>query len=357
MGRLILNGKDYSGLIDAQGVFLNTENVIVPTTNIPQGTTTYTATEDCIVTYLLVLDGGGGNVQIDGVFIDGMRVVSHNYNLMFGNTPLKKGQTISFTQTNTDPGNYTVYGIQMGSNVTFLSEYASACYDTNEREIGCWTSGKPLYQKTINANVTIPNNGSVDFALSSYVSDVEDIVYCEVYDSTNKRTVPFYTIQTFSNYGVTVFSDAINKVVVFSRGAGGAITINCYITIRYTKTTDVAGSGKLTPTAMPTVHYDDTEKVIGTWFGETLYEKTIVQTSGITIGSYGTIGLPSNIIVKRLDGCAYRNSHQNVDVFDGYSNNGVLFATIRNGHIEYMIDNIFSGVDEITFTVQYTKSS
>lgn len=110
-------------------------------------------------------------------------------------------------------------------------------YDGNEKVIGTWF-GQTLYEKTINSSVTIPSNDSVDFSLSGHVSNVSDIISCSVYDATNKRTVPFFTIQTFSNYGVTVFSDAINGVITFSRGSAGAITINCYITIQYTKTTD-----------------------------------------------------------------------------------------------------------------------
>lgn len=108
-------------------------------------------------------------------------------------------------------------------------------YDGNEKIIGTWF-GQTLYEKTINSSVTIPSNDSVDFSLSGHVSNVSDIISCSVYDATNKRTVPFFTIQTFSNYGVTVFADAINEVITFSRGSAGAITINCYITIQYTKT-------------------------------------------------------------------------------------------------------------------------
>ena len=45
------------------------------------------------------------------------------------------------------------------------------------------------------------------------------------------------------------------------------------IVLRYTKTTDTAGSGTWTPQGVPAVHYSTDEKVVGTWIdGSTIYE-------------------------------------------------------------------------------------
>lgn len=57
---------------------------------------------------------------------------------------------------------------------------------------------------------------------------------------------------------------------------------NAYVTIQYTKTTDAPGSGKWTTMGASTVHYDDAERIIGTWFGETMYQKVI------DVPSYGS---------------------------------------------------------------------
>ena len=51
------------------------------------------------------------------------------------------------------------------------------------------------------------------------------------------------------------------------------------ITLQYTKTTDVAGSGSWTPQGVPTHHYSTDEQVVGTYLGETLYEKIIVLSN------------------------------------------------------------------------------
>ncbi|MBQ1758223.1 MAG: hypothetical protein IIZ94_00935, partial [Prevotella sp.] len=45
------------------------------------------------------------------------------------------------------------------------------------------------------------------------------------------------------------------------------------LTLYYTKTTDVAGSGNWNTDGVPTVHYSTSEQVIGTWLnGKPLYE-------------------------------------------------------------------------------------
>ena len=57
-----------------------------------------------------------------------------------------------------------------------------------------------------------------------------------------------------------------------SIATGGSLftSAQIYVTLQYTKTTDVAGSGDYTTLGIPTVHYSTNEQVIGTWLGETL---------------------------------------------------------------------------------------
>ena len=42
------------------------------------------------------------------------------------------------------------------------------CYSTEEREVGCWTDGKPLYQKTwdFGSDLSIASNTWVDTTMS-----------------------------------------------------------------------------------------------------------------------------------------------------------------------------------------------
>lgn len=219
--------------------------------------------------------------------------------------------------------------------------YLGTCYSTSERMVGCWIDGKPLYKRTWKFNSTIIINADTWTSLGISGGDMENIIFSETVDDEGRTNKVAYC-------GVRN-----SYVSIYSTFATNVLTVTLY----YTKSTDVAGSGTWTPSGVNAVHYDDTEKIIGTWFGETLYEKTISLTSGIDIGSYGHISLPANSIVRGLDGYAYRNSHASVDRFNGFINSGDLYASIRSGQIEYWISNIFSPVEEITFTIQYTKSS
>lgn len=169
-----------------------------------------------------------------------------------------------------------VYGIANYSP-TFFSEYASACYDTNEREVGCWIDGKPLYQKTVDIG-SLPSNDTKTVAHG--VSDIDLIVSCKgfVYNgSYTFLSLPSINVDSLT-YGVQLESDRTNISVKTKESWFNVYS--GFVTIQYTKTTDVPGSGKLTPTAMPTVHYSTNEQVIGTWIdNKPLYQKTLKGNS------------------------------------------------------------------------------
>lgn len=347
MGQFILNGRNYSGITYANGCFIDTDNLITSGQHSSSNPLSYTATSDCYIFSVVALTQNSSGA----VYIDGKQVASW-YN--GGGTTafdfgffLKKGQTITTTQTFSGDSDYKVYGIQEGSPVTFLSEYASACYDTTEREVGCWVDGKPIYQRTweFGSSVLVSYSSWTNTTIDS--SDIENIITVKAKHSDGTCFEGIMADPTVSGHTLVGLQTTRN-------GAEANVKT---LTLQYTKISDVAGSGKLTPTAMPTVHYDSNEKIIGTWFGETLYEKVISLTSGIAIGSYGHISLPANSIVRGLDGYAYQNSHASVDRFNGFINSGDLYASIKSGQIEYWISNIFSPVEEITFTIQYTKTT
>ena len=94
------------------GVFIDTDNVIVNTTQISaSGLSGYTATEDCVA-YIYLWGENNTVIKIDNV------EVSANY----GNSkdvyliPLKKGQTLSTTAGNSN-NTYQVYGVQQGTQI------------------------------------------------------------------------------------------------------------------------------------------------------------------------------------------------------------------------------------------------
>lgn len=179
-------------------------------------------------------------------------------------------------------GKQYLNGVLYGSSE--ILKFTPYIYSTDEREVGVWLDGKPLYQKTKVCNLSdmteasssvyykaIADSGQQIKAVTGYA---ESSVYgrCEfgtrsyIY-GTNNTIYWEYTNQrnniTIRCYGTEAQPSSLGTVTV-------------YYTYWYTKTTDVAGSGRYTTTGGEAHHYSETEQVIGTWIdGSPLYERTL----------------------------------------------------------------------------------
>lgn len=232
------------------------------------------------------------------------------------------------------------------------------CYSTEEREVGCWIDGKPLYAKTIDFG-SLPNNATKNVAHN--ISNIEKIVFIDGFGDRTVSNVydciplPFahrnqtsYNIQlsaTYTDVTIITASDQSNR--------------SAYVTIYYTKTTDTAGSGVWTPSGIPAVHYSTEEHIVGTWIdGSTLYEKTIeVNSDG------------NNRWTQ-----VFNDQTANIVSFEGY----VLYANGEYGSSSYYADsntycrslvydsrhklqvypvNTITASSKIFMTVRYTKAS
>lgn len=156
-------------------------------------------------------------------------------------------------------------------------------YSGEEREIGVWTDGKPLYEKTI------AKSQSLAFSSQTVVEDLT---------SLNIDTFVGFSSSSFEADGNTILGDAATYMLYdetakslkgMQRYSERAIAGFLITKFRYTKTTDTAGSGTWTPQGVPAIHYSEEEQVVGTWInGKTLYARTFVNEnlSKNTIGSY-----------------------------------------------------------------------
>lgn len=135
---------------------------------------------------------------------------------------------------------YKIVGIKYGGNLSPI------IYSTEEREVGVWTDNKPLYAKTVTTGGSVPSGAT--------------LVYRQ---------------------------ELSNKDCIY-----------------YTKDSDVAGSGEYNTLGIPNVHYDGNEKVIGTYFGETLYERTV--NTGGSVPSGAT--LVNRIVMELKDTIQYIKS-------------------------------------------------
>lgn len=234
-------------------------------------------------------------------------------------------------------------------------KFAPEIYSLEEREIGVWIDGKPLYQKTFSF-IAVNNTGKVEAVYPHNIANVEYIP-----NVIAKLNYPRPQVGT--NYEVGVTADNTNIKVETGMDRRNS---NIIVTLQYTKTTDVPGSGTWGTDGVPMVHYDGNEKVIGTWFGETLYEKTyeFINVANASKTSLGTLTtFDSTWIIRDIKGYAVESGgHKNIFLnSEGYTTgDGAFFNVIVNSSnvLRYNLQNLNSAhTCTVYLTIQYTKTS
>lgn len=235
------------------------------------------------------------------------------------------------------------------------------CYSTEERQVGCFVDGKPLYQKTF-------NNLSISMTAGEWIDTVSSAGMDEIISAFGILT---YTGNAYMVNFDTRIVEGSSYVKVISRNVSNVQTL-ISLTLQYTKTTDTAGSGIWTPDGTPAHHYSLTEHIIGTWYdGSTLYEKTKV----IPFSSFNVLSSGWRYTYN------YRGSNEDVKKIEGYANSptyGKCYIGVRNyesnstmSNYYFELDNYYStlnlnfvgnnasviGVTEVVITYQYTKTA
>ena len=340
---------DLASASGIDGVFIDTDNVIQSATSIPSGTSTYTATEDCVVAYQLVATESGCNIQINDNIVDGL-LTGSNYNVVSGNAYLKKGQVIKFVQTSTDAGTYTVYGIQTG---TTHSKFQPVIYSTEEREIGVWTDGRPLYEKTVDFGA-LPN--STTKTVSYNISDLDYFIkiQCVAHNQNGSRNIPF--VDDAYKSGDVLLDTIKNNGVIRIISHTDLSSLTGEVTLQYVKSTDVAGSGSWTPQGVPTHHYSTDEHIIGTWIdGSTLYEKTFYihdrQFSSSGECDFDVTSLNSDILMADNMASYYTFSISSTEYVRQFEK-----LVPEEGHV-YAYGPANRQIETGYITIRYTKSS
>lgn len=253
--------------------------------------------------------------------------------------------TVRYTKTTDTAGSggFQAYG------------FTPVIYSTEEREVGVWTDNKPLYQKTVYFNGTIARNNfaTIDSSLKKDDVGVFLVVDAEFRSNEGLSIYGNYSIGG-SNADIGIHPSSgvyIENYTVFP--------INeARVTYRYTKTTDVAGSGEYNTLGVPNIHYDGNEKVIGTWFGKTLYQKTLVIHNESTVSSNTTITtIDSTFRVKNWKAFAIENGvNYKVPYVAGNGNASFYFR--ENGNVDFTIkDTSFAAGSDFYITIEYTKTT
>lgn len=330
------------------GVFIDTENVIVATTVFTTDLS-YTAIEDCIfVGDCACKQNENVTIKINTKTISvGNNTAYQTYMPIY--IPLRKGQTITIENVYASwASHYTVYGIQTG---TTHSKFQPVIYSTEEREVGVWTDGKPLYQKTfIYSSGFTSGNNTFQFDISSYSIIREFDV--KAYDNNSSP----YTIGEGNE--IEPVNANYERIVINIASGTVPYIASIAVTILYTKTTDVAGSGTWTPQGVPAVHYSTDEQIIGTWMGETLYQKSFYSDSALSTHTSISHGI-SNLDLVIDCKCCIRTSNKSYQL-PITTNQGVAEIDITPTNIDIDLSSQYVSIRATggySVTIQYTKSS
>lgn len=325
------------------GMFVDTSRIILASTAFTSSYS-YTATEDCFaVFYLVPKVNESTRVLIDGVSVtDFWRSQTIPDACTFY---VKRGQIISVSNADSVYSSYiTVYGVTQGTKGVFTP----IIYSDNERCIGIWRDNKPLYQRTfdLGSDISISNTSWYSSIVS--ITSVENITHC----------FGLYSGGTY--YPLMAYHTGDNVNVLACRANSGA-TVR-YLTLCYTKTTDVAGSGNWSTDEEPMHHYSTSEKVVGTWIdSKPLYEMTVdcgslpngtTKNVNIGVADIETITKISGIGVASTGACIP------LPYSDDYSvvGNLLLDASASSGTIR-MITQSDKSVFHGYVTIQYTKTT
>ena len=227
------------------------------------------------------------------------------------------------------------------------SQFQPFCYSTDEREIGVWVDGKPLYEKSYNTNLALTNGTWV--VVDSTQTGIHLIGALTICEDVLESQI---SVMADSTYGLRV-QIQINKNRTMTN-----------IVIRYTKNADTAGSGTWTPQGVPAVHYSTEEQIVGTWIdGKTLYEKTIVYSGSIAKGTYAildnTLMYGSNVDYFTVISSSAKLSGVNSWFTQG-SKGGTLYEIALSDTLGVYVENFAEAnliITDVVVTIRYTKST
>ena len=148
-------------------------------------------------------------------------------------------------------------------------------YSTTEKIVGCWTDGRPVYQKTVSFGA-LPD-GSAAKSVPHGINNLDKVINTEInskHNSVNMNIeVPFIGWIDTTRHGIGVKINETNIIIQCSYYY--AEFTNTYVTIRYTKTTDAANSFNYADEN----DYSTTEHVVGKWIdGSSIYQRTFTGT-------------------------------------------------------------------------------
>ena len=308
-------------------------------------------------------------IPVDDVNVNGVSVVDANkVAQVFTHKEVTRAQYDALPDSKYSDG--IIYCITDGGS-SRSDFYSPIVYSLAEREVGVWTDGKPLYQKTYSFNQFTYGDWFNMVDLTDYnISNMVNI------QCTVKRNDANGLIYTFNGSMMADGTSYRVTVRYYNKKLQGIINgyndfASMDVTLQYTKTTDNPGTGRWAQDGVPAINYSTDEKVIGTWVdGSTLYQKSyhvvsptinstvVIQDAsmsniGTLVSCFGTFDRAvSGYVIKEI-----LNSYENMQF---YSFARVIKESPNSSEIgiAYKItaDNSYV-ISNLNFTIQYTKSS
>ena len=227
-GNLLFDGKKINGSESNKVVYggIDVNNVIYELTSSVEGTE-WVATEDCYFIGELV----GGNNNGSNFAIDGIGVGSHysSSTISSSHFPILvlKGQTVKYKAMSSDfirTGKF--YGIKKSENILHN-------YSTEERVVGTWIDGKPLYEKVITFSLT----GSGNLSYPHNIENLHEIHFISMLHGNNENGIK--TCRTYVPWynEASIYLDEITTTDILVYHNSNRTEFYEFI-LRYTKTTD-----------------------------------------------------------------------------------------------------------------------
>lgn len=235
-------------------------------------------------------------------------------------------------------------------------------YSTDEKMIGQWISGKPLYQKVVQA--TIPSTKDAPSRTSLGVSvDFAIPVEAVYYNGSGAYIEAPVTNGTLSgSLRISIFNNSfspseLSNILQIEQLTNTAVMAGntAYVVVRYTKVGDTAisiGSEN---------EYSTTEKVVGTWItGEPIWQKT-VSCGALPNATSNSVDHHISNIDKIIcfKGVAINNNGLAINIIHTNCSNlaNQVAATVDKTKITIEAGSNRSSFAESYVTIQYTKTT
>lgn len=227
-GNLLFDGKEINSGSSGCSNMVDFNNVI--TTISAAKRIEYTATENCYLYKRTVATGTHGNEKfsINGKSIGIIIYTTSGTVGAYALIPLKKDDTIIIENTSDETWAWqpiTIYGVVKEN---YLHEYS-----TEEKVVGKWIDGKPLYEKVIAFSLT----GSGNLSYAHNIENLHEIHFISMLHGNSENKIK--TCRTYVPWynEASIYFDEITTTDILIYHNSNRTEFYEFI-IRYTKTTD-----------------------------------------------------------------------------------------------------------------------